>query len=162
MGALTTSKASFIEPEMITSLKCGDGLALLAQQTPSVPRAERQLLGRGAAVEPWEVWQGLWTLTAPHSCWDHLPATAQPHVPALGPSGVLHQRVGRVVWWGLSCVCCLWSWERSVIPSTWGVATATSRNRQLVPQFGKWFSRICQSWRSASGHVISRVTQRDM
>lgn len=72
----------------------------------------------------------------PHSCWDPFPATAQPHGPALGPSGVLHQRVGAGVWWGPSCACCLWSWERPVIPSTHG------EQGLQPPETGSWSTSV--------------------
>lgn len=71
-GGTDPSKASFIEPET-TALKCGD------ERGPAHP-AEGSSWGRCGRN------RGL------HSCWDHLPATAQPHGPAPGPR-VLHQRV---------------------------------------------------------------------
>lgn len=120
-----------------TSLKCGCGRG---------PGLEgRQCWGVGCS-EPWGVWQGL----DPHGCRDHFPAIARPRGPALGPWGPPPG-------WGGGCAMrpalCLppVELEEACPPVHTGSRACHLQKRQPAWQYGKWFGRIHQSRRSASG-----------
>lgn len=147
MGALAPSKASFIEPET-TSLKC-DG------QGPAHPAGTIGAQGWKAVFGGMSCSgrcgrnRGPSQLLGPLSChrtasWSCPGALWGP--PPKGGSGCV---VGPVL-----CLLPVELGEARHSIHSWGAGTATSRNRQLVHQCGKWFGRIYQSWRSASGHEI--------
>lgn len=140
-GALATSQALFMEPEIVTSLKRGnrsEGRALLSQQTSSVLQGWRVVLGESYSGAL-RCAAGQWALHSPHSCWDHLPCcgTASCSCPRTfwgPPLGGLEEVSSGARPVPAACG----TGERPVLSSIhgeWGLST--SRNRQTGRPVGK-------------------------